>query len=124
MTRWVANTRRVDNFAMWVKCHDFIGLTTEISTFFRGFGWHISCTSTVVSLRRDGFGGPGGRNIKFEGGGMKLPKLGSGFTIFILFFGVALLEAFQSSNWLKAAFWLAIGFVFLVADNLWSKKAA
>jgi hypothetical protein len=40
------------------------------------------------------------------------------FTIFLLFFGVATLEAFQTRNWLKAAFWLAIGIAFLVADNL------
>ena len=40
------------------------------------------------------------------------------FTIFLLFFGVATLETFQTRNWLKAAFWLAIGIVFLVADNL------
>ena len=124
MTRWVAHTRRVDNFAMCVKCRDFIGLTTEIDMFFPGFGWHISCSSEVVCVRRDGFGGLGRKNIKFEGGAMKLPKLGSGFTIFVLFFGVALLEAFQSNNWLKAAFWLAIGLVFLVADNLRSEKVA
>ena len=44
--------------------------------------------------------------------------LGSNFAVFLLFFGVATLEAFQTRNWLKAAFWLAIGIVFLVADNL------
>jgi hypothetical protein len=41
-----------------------------------------------------------------------------GFTIFLLFFGVAALESFQTRNWIKAGFWLAIGLVFLVADNL------
>ena len=40
------------------------------------------------------------------------------FTVFLLFFGVATLEAFQTRNWIKAAFWLAIGIVFLLADNL------
>ena len=44
-------------------------------------------------------------------------KFGANFAIFVLFFGVATLEAFQSQNWLKAAFWLAIGVVFLWADN-------
>jgi hypothetical protein len=39
-------------------------------------------------------------------------------TIFLLFFGVATVETFQTRNWLKAAFWMAIGVVFLVADNL------
>jgi hypothetical protein len=40
------------------------------------------------------------------------------FAVFVLFFGIATLEAFQTRNWLKAALWLAIGTVFLVADNL------
>jgi hypothetical protein len=44
--------------------------------------------------------------------------LGTNFTIFFLFFGLALLEAFQTRDWIRAAFWLAIGVVFLVADNL------
>jgi len=52
---------------------------------------------------------------------MKKIKLGTGFAIFIIFFGISVLEAFQTRNWLIAAFWLAIGIVFLVADNL--KKA-
>jgi hypothetical protein len=41
-----------------------------------------------------------------------------GLAIFLLFFGVAVLESFQSRNWIKAAFWLAIGVVFLWADKL------
>jgi len=45
-------------------------------------------------------------------------RLGTNVTVFLLFFGVAVLEAFQSRNWLKALFWLAIGLVFLLADNL------
>lgn len=45
-------------------------------------------------------------------------KLGMNFAIFILFFGVAALEAFQTQNWPKAGFWAAIGLVFLLADNL------
>lgn len=49
---------------------------------------------------------------------MKKLELGSSFVIFVLFFGVATLEAFQTRNWLKAAFWLVIGIVFLAADNL------
>lgn len=44
-------------------------------------------------------------------------KLGSGFTVFLLFFGVAVLEAFQTNNWLKAVFWLAIGFMFLIMET-------
>lgn len=49
---------------------------------------------------------------------MKRITLGSNFAVFVLFFGIATLEAFQTRNWLKAAIWLAIGLVFLVADNL------
>lgn len=45
-------------------------------------------------------------------------RLGANFAIFALFFGVATLETFQTRNWIKAAFWLAIGIVFLLADNL------
>ena len=45
-------------------------------------------------------------------------KLGANIAIFLLFFGVAALEALQTRNWIKAAFWLAIGSVFLWADNL------
>ena len=44
-------------------------------------------------------------------------KFGAGVTVFLLFFGVAALEAFQTRNWIKAAFWLAIGFVFLLTDQ-------
>jgi len=52
---------------------------------------------------------------------MKKIKLDKNFTVFLLFFGVALLEAIQTQNWIRTIFWLAIGTVFLLADNL--KKA-
>jgi hypothetical protein len=45
-------------------------------------------------------------------------KPGTNFTVFLLFFGVAAIEAFQTRNWIKAIFWLAIGIVFLVADDI------
>ncbi len=48
---------------------------------------------------------------------MKRIRLSTNFTVFLLFFGVATLEAFQTRNWIKAAFWLAIAIVFLMADN-------
>ena len=48
---------------------------------------------------------------------MKKLRLGTNFAVFLLFFGVAALEAFQTYNWIKAAFWLVIGVVFLLADN-------
>lgn len=49
---------------------------------------------------------------------MKKIKISTNFVIFLLFFGAAALEAFQTANWAKAVFWVAIGIVFLVADNL------
>jgi hypothetical protein len=48
---------------------------------------------------------------------MKRFRMGTNVTVFLLFFGVALLESVQSRNWLKAIFWVAIGFVFLLADR-------
>ena len=45
-------------------------------------------------------------------------RLGTNVAVFLLFFGVSALEAFQTRNWLKALLWLAIGVVFLSADNL------
>ncbi len=59
-----------------------------------------------------------GVHLTFVEAEMKRIKLGANFAVFLLFFGIAALEAFQSRNWLKAAFWLAIGLVFLVSDNL------
>lgn len=47
---------------------------------------------------------------------MKNLKLGTNFAIFIIFFGVAALDAVQTQNWLRVAFWIAIGAVFLWAD--------
>ena len=50
-------------------------------------------------------------------------RLSTNFAVFLLFFGVAALEAFQTRNWLKAGFWIAIGIVFLVEDNLKKNRA-
>jgi hypothetical protein len=51
-------------------------------------------------------------------------KFGANFAIFVLFFGIATLDAFQSQNWLRAMFWLAIGAVFLWADSRGSQARA
>ena len=56
-------------------------------------------------------------NVREEGEGMKNLRLGSNFAVFLLFFGLSMLEAFQTRNWPKAAFWLAIAAVFLYADR-------
>lgn len=53
---------------------------------------------------------------------MRTIRLGTNFAVFVLFFGVATLEAFQTKNWIKAAFWLLIGIVFLTTDNLKQRR--
>jgi amino acid transporter len=40
------------------------------------------------------------------------------FVIFLLFFGIALIEAFQSKNWLLAFLFILLGAMFLRADNV------
>ena len=53
---------------------------------------------------------------------MRKIRLSTNFAVFLLFFGVATVEAIQTRNWIKVIFWTAIGTVFLAADNL-KKKA-
>lgn len=48
---------------------------------------------------------------------MKRINFGANFAIFVLFFGIAVIEAVQTKNWLKVGFWVAISLVFLFADN-------
>lgn len=36
--------------------------------------------------------------------------------VFVIFFGIALIEAFQKHNWLEAALFLALGVLSLWAD--------
>jgi uncharacterized membrane protein len=43
-------------------------------------------------------------------------RLGTNSAIFILFFGVAVIQAIQTQNWLMVLMWVAIGSVFLWAD--------
>ena len=38
-------------------------------------------------------------------------------TIFLLFFGIALLDAIRGGYGLRVAFWLAVGVLFYVADR-------
>jgi hypothetical protein len=49
---------------------------------------------------------------------MKLANL----AVFIIFFGIALLEALQKGNWLEAALFIALGIVSLWAD--FSRKSS
>lgn len=45
-----------------------------------------------------------------------MSKLDTNFAIFVLFFGMAALEAFRTQDWIMVAFWAAIGLVFLSTD--------
>ncbi len=47
---------------------------------------------------------------------------GTNVAVFLLFFGVATLEAFRKGDWLMAAIFLAIGLVFLGADALGGRR--
>jgi hypothetical protein len=49
---------------------------------------------------------------------MKLLKLPASFTVFLIFFGISLLEAFRTRNWINVAFWIGIALMFLIADGL------
>jgi hypothetical protein len=41
---------------------------------------------------------------------------GAGLGIFIIFFGISMLEAFRSGDWRMIAFWMVMGFIFLLTD--------
>src|SRR4051794_18921321 len=56
------------------------------------------------------------RRIHF-GGIMRKLRFGSNFAMFVLFFGLAALDAIKSNNLVRAAFWAAVGAVFLLADR-------
>ncbi len=47
---------------------------------------------------------------------MKESKFGTSITIFILFFGLALVEAVKRHNWPEAALFLLLGIVSFLAD--------
>ncbi|TSC86224.1 MAG: hypothetical protein G01um10148_730 [Parcubacteria group bacterium Gr01-1014_8] len=46
---------------------------------------------------------------------MKLPAF-LNLAVFVIFFGIALIEAIQRSNWIEAALFLALGVMSLWAD--------
>jgi hypothetical protein len=46
---------------------------------------------------------------------MKKPDF-TNIAVFLLFFGIALVEAIKKQNWLEAALFLALGIVSLLAD--------
>lgn len=48
---------------------------------------------------------------------MKQIKIGPGFAVFIVFFGIALLETFRTQNWVMVIFWVVMGLVFILLEN-------
>lgn len=48
---------------------------------------------------------------------MKKIKLGLGFTMFIIFFGVAMLQSMRLFSLTEFIFWITIAFLFILADN-------
>jgi hypothetical protein len=47
---------------------------------------------------------------------MKTPVWGPNVAIFILFFGLSVVDAIWSHNWIRALLWLGFGALFLRAD--------
>jgi uncharacterized membrane protein len=52
--------------------------------------------------------------MKFAEAAMKKTLYDSSFAIFVLFFGLATLNAFQRRNWSRGAFWSVMAIVFLI----------
>lgn len=48
----------------------------------------------------------------------------SNLVIFLLFFGVALIESIKMGEWLLAAFWMAIAVVFLFSDLFRKRRSS
>ena len=42
----------------------------------------------------------------------------AGFTVFIIFFGAAALDAITTRSWLRSVLWLAMGVAFFISGNL------
>ena len=45
--------------------------------------------------------------------------MSNAFAIFVLFFGVALIDAVQHGPWTRVLFWLVVGVLFLVMARGW-----
>jgi apolipoprotein N-acyltransferase len=48
---------------------------------------------------------------------MRMPTTSANITVFLLFFGIALLEAFRTRDWFWAGFWVLAGLAFLALDR-------
>jgi len=42
----------------------------------------------------------------------------AGVTIFLVFFGISLLDALWGGHWLRAGFWIAMGLAFWALDRV------
>jgi hypothetical protein len=49
-------------------------------------------------------------------------SLSANMTVFLLFFGASVLDAFVTRAWWRAAFWMAIAAVFFVADRIGRRR--
>jgi hypothetical protein len=82
---------------------------------------HTPQVTVVTAIRRELWSPSQRKNLRgwviWEADMKKMIRIGPNFTIFLLFFGVAAVEAVQTRNWLKAAFWATIGIAFLFMDN-------
>jgi uncharacterized membrane protein len=52
------------------------------------------------------------KNIK-----MNLFRIPVSIVIFLLFFGISVLEAFRTHHWMNVVFWIAIAVMFVAADS-------
>ncbi len=48
----------------------------------------------------------------------------AGFTIFLLFFGISLLDALWGGHWVRALFWVGIGLLFFALDHARKARGA
>ena len=47
-----------------------------------------------------------------------------GLTIFLVFFGISLLDALSGGHWLRGAFWILIGVAFWALDRMRHRRPA
>ena len=55
---------------------------------------------------------------------MLRPSTSTNVTIFAIFFGISLLDAFVSGNLWRLAFWIAMGALFVIAGRFGGKRAS
>ena len=54
----------------------------------------------------------------------RLLRIRASFTVFLLFFGISMFEAFRTRTWINVVFWVAVGLMFLMADGFKFRKLA